>query len=352
MQWIDNHIEIEPPRNTRKITGTRFAGILGLNHWTTPFELWCDITKTYKEPFEDTIYTIAGKTIEPKQAEYMKTSYGMTNLITPTDVFGKDPFKKTYGDFFHDKKIFGGMWDYLLVDEEIGEPNTVLEMKTTKRIEDWKNDIPEYYAMQAALYAYLLGVENVIMVASFLGADDYKCPEKYICTTENTIAIPFKLHERYPDFENLVNQAKTWYLDYVETGISPDYDKSNKTDAEILKALANTNLTPDTDFVNLINEAERLKNEIEITKIPLRDKESRLKEIQSIFKSSGVEELKNHKDQKTVTLRGTQYQWVVSKNQKNKFDEKQFKNDYPDLFKKYSTENETYTLRAKEIKVD
>ena len=47
----------------------------------------------------------------------------------------------------------GGMWDYLGVDEN-GVVDTVLEMKTTQRIEDWQNDAPEYYALQAALYAY------------------------------------------------------------------------------------------------------------------------------------------------------------------------------------------------------
>lgn len=81
--WIDgNRIQIEPPKKTKKITGTRFATILGLNPWSTEFEMWCAITKTYEEPFEDTIYTVAGKTIEPKQADYMKKSYGMSTRTT------------------------------------------------------------------------------------------------------------------------------------------------------------------------------------------------------------------------------------------------------------------------------
>ena len=157
MKWLySNQIQITPPKRTKKVTGTRFATILGLNPWSTPFEMWCAITKTYEKPFEDTIYTVAGKTIEPKQAEYMKKSYGM-DLITPADRYGEDYFNKTWGDFFPENPILGGMWDYLGVDEN-GTVDTVLEMKTTKRIEDWQNDAPEYYALQAALYAYLLGV--------------------------------------------------------------------------------------------------------------------------------------------------------------------------------------------------
>ena len=87
MKWNDDKtITITPPKRPKKITGTRFAAIMGLNKWTTPFNAWCAITRTYEEPFEDTIYTVAGKTIEPKQAEFMKKSYFMTNLITPTAV--------------------------------------------------------------------------------------------------------------------------------------------------------------------------------------------------------------------------------------------------------------------------
>lgn len=101
MKWNDDKtITVVPPKKPKKITGTRFAAIMGLNQWTTPFNAWCAITRTYEEPFEDTIYTVAGKTIEPKQADFMKKSYFMSNLISPTDVYGKDYFKKTWGDFF------------------------------------------------------------------------------------------------------------------------------------------------------------------------------------------------------------------------------------------------------------
>ena len=127
IKWLEgNRIQITPPKRTKKITGTRFATILGLNPWSTPFEMWCAITKTYELPFEDTIYTIAGKTIEPKQADYMKKSYGM-DLITPTDRYGADYFNKTWGDFFPENAHLGGMWDYLGVNEE-GVVDTVLEM--------------------------------------------------------------------------------------------------------------------------------------------------------------------------------------------------------------------------------
>lgn len=56
MEWLDgNRVKVTPPKKCKKITGTRFATILGLNPWSTEFEMWCAITKTYEKPFEDTI---------------------------------------------------------------------------------------------------------------------------------------------------------------------------------------------------------------------------------------------------------------------------------------------------------
>ena len=51
MEWLDNKIQIVPPKRPKKLTATRFATILGLNPWSTPFEVWCEITRTYQKPF-------------------------------------------------------------------------------------------------------------------------------------------------------------------------------------------------------------------------------------------------------------------------------------------------------------
>ena len=174
IRWVGQHIETDPPRKPKKITATRLATILGMNKWSTPFAVWCAVCRVY-EKFESTIYTEAGKAIEPLQIGYMKNTYAMTNLRTPTDIYGEDYFKRTYGDFYPETPVLGGMWDSLLVDEN-GAATAVLEFKTSKRTEDWGEDIPEYYAIQAALYAYLLGVDDVIMVASFLTTKDYEHP--------------------------------------------------------------------------------------------------------------------------------------------------------------------------------
>lgn len=340
MKWLDSkQIQITPPKRTKKVTGTRFATILGLNPWSTPFEMWCAITKTYEKPFEDTIYTIAGKTIEPKQAEYMKKSYGM-DLITPADRYGQDYFNKTWGDFFPENPYFGGMWDYLGVDEN-GTVDTVLEMKTTKRIEDWQNDAPEYYALQAALYAYLLGVDNVIMVASFLEEKDYEDPSKFVPNIKNTITVEFKVSERYPDFERMVAEVKSWWGEYVTGGISPVYDE--KKDAEILAALRTHNLTPDTDIDALIKEAEGLKKEVDMTAAAIADKEKRLKEISDIIKEHAMTQFRD--GDKKVEIKGSTYTWTVSRSETTTIDKKALEAD--GLLEKYQKKSEQYRMTVK-----
>jgi len=340
LKWLEgNRLQITPPKRTKKITGTRFATILGLNPWSTAFEMWCAITKTFELPFEDTIYTIAGKTIEPKQAEYMKKSYGM-DLITPTDRYGADYFNKTWGDFFPDSPHLGGMWDYLGVDEE-GKVDTVLEMKTTKRIEDWQNDAPEYYALQAALYAYLLGVDNVIMVASFLEEKDYADPSKFVPNIKNTITVEFKVSERYPDFAEKVAQVEQWWADHVDAGISPVFDE--KKDAEILKALRTHNLTPDTDIDALIAEAEGLKTEVDKATAAIADKEKRLKEINDIIKEHAMKQFRP--GDKKVEVKGATYTWAISRSETTTIDKKALEAD--GLLDKYQKKTEQFRMTVK-----
>lgn len=340
MKWLDSQqIQITPPKRTKKITGTRFATILGLNPWSTAFEMWCAITKTYELPFEDTIYTAAGKTIEPKQAEYMKKSYGMS-LITPTDRYGADYFSKTWGDFFHENAHLGGMWDYLGVDEN-GVVDTVLEMKTTKRAEDWHNDVPEYYALQAALYAWLLGVDNVVMVASFLEDKDYENPDGFVPNVKNTITVEFKVSERYPDFAQKVATVEQWWADHVDTGISPAYDE--KKDAEILKALRTHNLTPDTDINALIAEAEGIKAEVDKTAASIADKEKRLKELNDMIKEHALGQFRE--GDKKVEIKGSTYTWAISRSETTTIDKDALKAD--GLLDKYQKTTEQYRMTVK-----
>ena len=139
------------PEKPKKITGTRLASILGVDKWNTEFKTWCAITKTYEEPFEGNKYTEAGKILEPKIIDFLRENvfFSKTSVISPVEVWGKDFFKETYGDFFKSEPIFGGMWDALITRDGTSEGATaVIEIKTTKRAEDWRDGVPENYLLQ------------------------------------------------------------------------------------------------------------------------------------------------------------------------------------------------------------
>ena len=227
-----------------------------------------------------------------------------------------------------------------------GKPDTVIEFKTTKRSEDWADDIPEYYALQAALYAYLLGVDDVIMVASFLETKDYPIEredgtfdtspaEAFVPNAKNTITREFKVSQRYPNFAEMVAQAQAWWDAHVATGISPEFDE--KKDAEILKALRTNNLTPDTDMDALIAEAETLKAEVDKATAALADKEKRLKEIGEIIKEHAVSQFRD--GDKKVEVKGKTYTWTIARSETTTIDKDAMKADgVLDKYQKKSTQ--------------
>lgn len=344
MIWnSDNTILIDPPKKPKKITGTRLGAILGANRWSTPFEAWCAITRTYEKPFEETIYTRAGKAIEPLQAEYIREAYGI-DLTSPEDVYGKDYFKKTYGDFFPESKHFGGMWDYLEKDDD-GNTVSVFEMKTTKRAEDWRDDIPEYYAIQAALYAHLLMVDHVFMVCSILQDSDYEHPENFKCTAANTFVRYFKVSERY-DMHEILTQAIHWWNRHVQKGISPKYDET--ADADILAELRKNNVSPDSDMTALVAEAEGLMDRIDAVKTLVAEDEKRLKTVLDMIKTMSVDQFRD--GDADVVVSGKKYDFVTSKSLSVSVDKDKMQAD--GTLDKYTTSKETYTLRKKERKTD
>lgn len=344
IKFVDNHIEnTELPKKLKKITGTRFGAVLGLNRWSSPFQAWCEITKTYEKPFVDSKETLAGKAIEPKQAEFLKNKYFLP-ITTPTDVYGKDYFNKTYGDFYPDFETFGGMWDFLSYDETSGELDCVIECKTTKRVEDWNNDIPIYYALQAALYAWLKDCDNVVMVASFLEEKDYEHPENYECTYENTIVKTFKVSEKFPDFSAKVAKAIDFWKNNVLKGISPDYDE--KVDKEYLDALRKNNLNPNTEIKELVSEYENLSKEIDEVIGGIKAKTDRLDTLKGLIKEYMSNELVDGKTKSEI--KGNSLIFTCSKSITTSIDKDKLKKD--GLLSRYEKQTETTRFTTKEIK--
>lgn len=334
----DGTLHVEVPKKPKKMTGTRLASVLNLDKWNTPFKTWCAITKTYEDPFTENQYTLAGKTIEPKIINYLNKFYFLNCVKSPTDIYGEDYFNKTFGDFFQKEAIFGGMWDALVYED--GKPVAVIEIKTSKRVEDWEDGkAPIYYSLQAALYAKLLGLDQVYMVAAFLEDKDYKHPENFVPNASNTIVDEFLVSERFPDFDDKLAVATKWWNDHVLTGISPEFDE--KVDAEILKILRTNTVSADSDIQSLLAEAETLAAEIEdLKETYISEKEARLAEVKDMIKQYAIQQFRP--DDKKVEFRTQKYIWSVGRSITQTVDKTALKKD--GLLDKYTKATESYKL--------
>ena len=357
IKWVNNHIETTPPKKPKKLTGTHFPTIVGVNPFSTDFEVWCRCTRTYEIPFEGNKYTNAGQVIEPKVFDFLRTSMGFGDrLVTPEDVYGKDHFKKTWGDFFKEREIFGGSWDALIKDEN-DNVEYVVEIKTVQvdgrsgSLEDrWKDgEAPHYQALQASLYAYLLGVDKVLMVAVALEdkKGDYEHPEQVVPSyaNGNVYIDEFRVSERYPNFDMYIEKATAWWNAYVLTGTSPTFDE--KKDAEILKALRTNNLDVQ-DLAYLFTTAEKLKAEIEEVTSKVAAKEKELKAILEQIKKVALVQFRDGDTR--VSMRGDKYEWVLSKTTSTEIDKDALEGD--GLLEKYTKSKTSYRLTTSEIKED
>lgn len=341
IKWLDScQIQVEPTAKPKKITGTRFASILSLNPWNTPFQAWCQMTRTYEPPFEGNVYTEAGKTIEPKIINYLKLLYfGAENVVTPTDVYGENYFTKTWGDFYKDEPIFGGMWDALVKVD--GEVKAVIEIKTTQRVEDWQDEAPLYYTMQAGLYAKLLGVDNFYMAVAFLEDKDYENPENFKPNSENILVKEYSLERDFPNFDYSMALCEEFYNEHIETGISPKYDE--KKDEEYLKALKTTSVSPEESDDEILEELDKLQRVLEAEEERLKPMTERLEVLKAHIKNRLTEAMGDNETK--AVIKGNLYSYELSKSTRASVDSKALERD--GLKDKYSKVSTTYTLRIR-----
>lgn len=340
----DKHVELEKIGKVKKITGTRFGTILGLNPWSSPFEAWCDMTKLYKEPFEDTVYTIAGKVIEPKIIDYLNTEIYPGRVVDPETYFGKE-YPKMRFDFWPSESIFGGMWDALVLSRTSGKPLAVIEIKTTKRAEDWQNDIPLYYKMQAMLYAKLLGIRHYTFAVAFLDDDIYADPSKFIANKDTV-----KVISEYLEDETIINfmkDALDWHAKHIGTKTSPDFDE--KKDADILKELRTNRVEASETIEDYLATLDRVRPIIEGNDRAMKEYTDALKKAEDGLKRELESQFKDQ--DKTVAIKSKLYEFRLNRTTKEEkvFNTEQFEADHPKLYDQYTTTEVKETIR-KQIK--
>ena len=336
-------LEVKPHSRPKKITGTRLASILNMDTWNSEFSRWCEITKTYEEPFIDNKYTIAGKTIEPVLVEYLKEEY-LLNIETPEDVYGENPFKVTWGNFYPEERVFGGMWDGKLYEDD--EFTGILEIKTSSRPQDWSNGVPDNYALQASLYAHLSGVESVTMAVAFLQPDDYLFPEEYVPESSRIHVETFNIYEKYPDLDEKFKYALDWWDRHVVTGVSP-LIRTNK-DNDILAKLMTDNLVITRgDDVSDVERAYELYAEIEKLKEQLNPLEKEYKDITASMKDKAITQMENDDNINRLEYSHNDLKWTITKSERIVLDKERLQKDIN--IEDYTTTTQTFTIRQKRL---
>lgn len=338
-KFVNNHVEIDTPKKRiRKVTGTRLAGILGLNNWNSPFQMWCEITNTFNRPFEGSIYTEAGIVIEPKIIDYLRTKLTTGKIVDGEEYWGKE-FSQRRFDYYKENEIFGGMWDALILSNKTGNPLGVIEIKTTKRAEDWADGVPIYYKIQAMLYARLLKVKNIVFAVAFLDDMVYNDPSSFIANDETVKIISFRLDEDYID--EAMRQALEWHEKYVMGNVSPEFDE--RKDKEYLDGLR-TNLVeePDQDIQELLAILDVEKPKLE----EMKETEKVVKKIEEAIKAYMTLQFPKESDT-TAVLTSGKYEIKVTRkvDTKDVFDMESFKNDNPELYESYLKKEPTESIR-------
>lgn len=335
-------IIINPPKQTLRITGHRLSSVLGLNKYQSPFGSWCEITKLVKLPFEDTKYTIAGKAIEPKLINYMKTK--LPNIMSIEEYYGNVFDDYRYNNFKDDSNVFGGVIDCVSTLPDKKTLTAIVECKTSSRPQDWANDkIPVDYLLQGALYSYMKGLKEIIFVCSFLEDIDYAHPEEYIVNEKNTIIrvvkledLVFEVNGQYLNIEGCMEYATEWWNKYIATGVSPEFDET--LDKEYLDIIRATDAVQDNDLLKVCDDAFKLSQEIKNAKIVngIDDMEKRLKLLENSIKKEMID--------KSIDNCGL---YTLNHKISFKFDEETFMKEHEDLYKQYLNENQSYTLSKK-----
>lgn len=317
--------------NPKKITGSRFPAILGLNSWKSPFGAWCEITRVAEEEFVDNKYTVAGKTIEPKLIEFCK-EHVSPNIVDPSEFYESvNPEQKMRYDFFQSDPIFGGMWDGLVMRK--GKPYAVIECKTSSRPQDWVDGVPLHYLYQGLLYAHLLGVDTLYVPVAWLEDKDYENPEDFVCTEENTRVYEIQVSDY--DIEGAVSVAREWWNEYVVTGVSPRFDeKKDKSFLDIMRR----NEVDSEDLDLLTDIVDELESQIEYAKEVngLAELERKLADAKEILKTAMIDHM-GENDNKVVSRN-----WVVKKSERRSVDTARLKAD--GLYEEYSKVSVVYKL--------
>ena len=178
------------------------AGLLEKSKWATPFTTTAKMLRLFEEDISAKKEVNAGNVLEPKILDYVGALHG--DALFEKREGSHEDWKSDFDD-----PIFGGHIDGMMPD------GTIVEVKTTRNPEDWVNGPPEYYWIQASLYAHFLKSDKIIFLVGFTDEKTLADPESWE-PNEKTLArfdVPI-----ISGFDKMMEEAKAIYEDTVLKG--------------------------------------------------------------------------------------------------------------------------------------
>ncbi len=242
-QYLKNNI-----KKFKKITGSRFAAILGQSDFVSPVKAWAIMVNIYFEPMEE-LFANAGNIIEPKIKDWVCQQ-------TKINYIQYNPLEVGF-DIFKDNKIFGGIPDgepidkygnllypeapmleiktssidsfvfkknknlFELVKDDNGAPKVKNKGEKRQKWFSSNNEIiiPKEYKFQLGLYCYLRNISKGIFAICFLETNDYLYPEKCLIEKREKVLVDFNIDLN--EFKKFIDYANEWYQSFITKGMSP-----------------------------------------------------------------------------------------------------------------------------------
>lgn len=225
------------------IGSSEIAAVIGVCPYRTPYQLWGE--KMNGSSFVGNKYTRAGKILEPAVIQYFTEESGASVL----------PGYEEDVRFTHPALPFATSTPDRPYTREGGRRG-ICEAKTTQFLIKDESEVPPSWFCQAQ---YQAAVFNAVQEA--LGGEP--CNEIAIAWLTRGVDFQYAYFEVDQDFgESLLEQASTFWHDYIETGIAPEYETPSDIEKAFPTSKGGLNATPETVAVyeSLIDVDEKLKH--------------------------------------------------------------------------------------------
>lgn len=292
--------------------GSDAAAVLGMSKYATPLTVWLEKT---------------GRSDPPGLSGNEKVYWG----TVLEDVVAKE-FAKRHPDM-RVRRLNAMLWSvehpfmFASVDRVLADSNGkrgILEIKTAdKRLaEDWEEGVPDYYVPQPTHYLAVTGFD-FYAVAVLVGGNAYK---------------DFVFERDEDDVAVLIEREESFWRGYVETDTPPAVVAS-AADAD---ALLEMHSEPDEEFVEMLDQDVPQIAEL----IEIGEKEKELKERKLLVSNELKRIIGDSKGIRTATAKVS---WP--RFSKQVFDEKRFREEYPEIYSQFVTEKPSQGgLRPTEVK--